>query len=330
VQILNNPPDVTVSPLVQTVAGGTTTQIVVSRTGGDLTKPITVSVGLGLDGYGDPLAIWGSDYIITSAPGDTVSLGASGGTITFAANELSIPLTVTTSTDQSGGSSGSPGSGETDGFRLTVLSGGTSYVSGSNWSNFGQGGGGMDGVATADVRITSLPTSGGGSGGGSGSGSGTGTGGDTGTGGGTGTDGDTGTDGGTGGGSGPGTGGGTSPGTGGGTGPGTGLGEQGSSGEITGVVYEVIPGQPWYDSEDTVLAGVTVDLEDANGDILATTTSAANGSYEFSDLTSGVYQVVAVETNPDFVPYNSTGAFSLSPGQTLFVNVGVNIAGQPD
>jgi hypothetical protein len=105
-----------------------------------------------------------------------------------------------------------------------------------------------------------------------------------------------------------------------------GSGTTGSAGlgEITGVVWALSPGQQSYDPGDTILAGVTVDLEDASGNILATTTSGADGSYDFSDLNSGTYQVVAVETNPQFDPYNTTGAFSLAPGQTTFAAVGVN------
>jgi hypothetical protein len=48
---------------------------------------------------------------------------------------------------------------------------------------------------------------------------------------------------------------------------------------------------------ETVLAGVTITLYDANGNVVATTTTDANGNYSFTGLAPGSYQVF--QTVPD-------------------------------
>ena len=59
----------------------------------------------------------------------------------------------------------------------------------------------------------------------------------------------------------------------------------------SGTVYDDLNGNGSLDPGDPGLQGWTVELLDSNGNVLATTTSAADGSYSFSDLTYGVYTI---------------------------------------
>jgi len=60
-----------------------------------------------------------------------------------------------------------------------------------------------------------------------------------------------------------------------------------------------IAGRVWVDDDDdceidpeeSFLAGVTLNLLDQNGNVIRTTTTGANGEYEFNDLAPGVYAV---------------------------------------
>ncbi|WP_235296444.1 SdrD B-like domain-containing protein, partial [Portibacter marinus] len=61
------------------------------------------------------------------------------------------------------------------------------------------------------------------------------------------------------------------------------------------------------DGEDGV-EGVTVNLKDENGKVIASTTTEADGSYEFTDLTPGDYSVQFVlPANNTFSPLNASG-----------------------
>ena len=55
----------------------------------------------------------------------------------------------------------------------------------------------------------------------------------------------------------------------------------------SGTVYDDLNGNGVDDAGDPGLQGWTVELLDSNGNIVATTTSAADGSYSFADVAAG-------------------------------------------
>ena len=92
-------------------------------------------------------------------------------------------------------------------------------------------------------------------------------------------------------------------------------------GEISGYVYEDDSNDGVFDSGEQPIAGVTLALVDANGNLTgATTTTDANGYYEFTDLEPGTYGVV--ETQPDgyfdgLDTAGSAGGTAQNPGDTI-------------
>ena len=54
------------------------------------------------------------------------------------------------------------------------------------------------------------------------------------------------------------------------------------------------------------IVNVTVELQDVNGNVIATTTAAADGTYTFPDLPAGSYTVVVTDTNLVLSGYEST------------------------
>ncbi len=66
--------------------------------------------------------------------------------------------------------------------------------------------------------------------------------------------------------------------------------------ELNGVVYNDTDGDCVRDPGEVGLAGVRIDLIDANGQVLATTTTNASGQYHFGNLRAGKYTVR--ETQP--------------------------------
>ena len=71
-----------------------------------------------------------------------------------------------------------------------------------------------------------------------------------------------------------------------------------------GTVYNDLNGNGVYDPGDPGLKGWTVDLLDSSGNIVATTTSAADGSYSFANLGPGVYTIEEI---------NQTGWYQTEP-----------------
>jgi hypothetical protein len=142
--VLNN--SVWLAPGLQAIPQGGSGTILVDRSG-DTSQPLTVNLGIGQDGEGDPLAVWNTDYTLTGpagggSGGSSSSLSATGGTVTFGAYLTEIQLQVAALPNASLLGA--------EGFRLTVQSG-SGYVAGSGAS------GGTD--TTADVRITgALPS----------------------------------------------------------------------------------------------------------------------------------------------------------------------------
>jgi hypothetical protein len=169
IRIADVAPVIALSPETLSVWEGASGGIGLSRSGGDTTLPLTVQLGIGANGLSDPLAAWNTDYTLTGpsggSGGSSVSLGASGGTVTFGANETQVELTLAALLDIA--------TEPTEGFRVTVLEGdgGNEYLIGwgSGGSSGGSGGsGGFWAGETTDVRILD-PMGSGGSGGSGGS-----------------------------------------------------------------------------------------------------------------------------------------------------------------
>ncbi|MEZ4990989.1 MAG: SdrD B-like domain-containing protein, partial [Saprospiraceae bacterium] len=77
------------------------------------------------------------------------------------------------------------------------------------------------------------------------------------------------------------------------------------AGIITGAsignfVWEDLNGNGLQDDLDSGVGGVTVNLKDAGGTVIATTTTAANGSYSFDNLAPGTYSVQFTDLPADY------------------------------
>ncbi len=84
-----------------------------------------------------------------------------------------------------------------------------------------------------------------------------------------------------------------------------------------GEVLGTISGQVFVDSNNTAgrqvgepaISGVTINLIDATGTVVATTTTGADGTYTFNDVVAGTYRVVEVQpsSHADGTDYPGTG-----------------------
>ena len=54
---------------------------------------------------------------------------------------------------------------------------------------------------------------------------------------------------------------------------------------ISGTVFDDVDRDSVQTTGDIELSGITVNLLDENGDVIATTTTDTNGDYEFTNLT---------------------------------------------
>ena len=94
-----------------------------------------------------------------------------------------------------------------------------------------------------------------------------------------------------------------------------------------GVVYNDANGNGILDSGETPLSGVTVELKNNVGTVIATTTTNSSGGYSFNNLVSGTY--IVTETDPP--GYISTTlnnvAVILSAGTTATINFGDQTSG---
>ena len=101
----------------------------------------------------------------------------------------------------------------------------------------------------------------------------------------------------------------------------------------SGTVYDDLNGNGVLDPGDPGLQGWTVELLDSSGNIVATTTSAADGSYSFADLLAGAYTIEEITqsgwyqtqpTHPYVYNVTATSGSSLSGlnfGNFQLVNV---------
>ena len=96
---------------------------------------------------------------------------------------------------------------------------------------------------------------------------------------------------------------------------------------ITGTVFNDANGNGIQDAGEAALSGVTIELRNNAGTVIATTTTNASGGYSFSNLSAGMYTVT--ETDP--AGYVSTTlnnvAVNLSAGTNATVNFGDQTSG---
>ena len=69
----------------------------------------------------------------------------------------------------------------------------------------------------------------------------------------------------------------------------------GTTGSIGDIVYLDTDGDGTQDAGELGIAGVTLELVDASSQIIATTTTAADGSYDFVGVPAGTYTVVVTD-----------------------------------
>ncbi len=82
---------------------------------------------------------------------------------------------------------------------------------------------------------------------------------------------------------------------------------------VSGKVWAELDLDNVHDSNEPLLSGVTIKLYDAEGNLVATTATDANGAYSFTELAPGVYSIV--ETQP--ANYLDYAALAGSEGGTV-------------
>jgi protocatechuate 3,4-dioxygenase beta subunit len=92
----------------------------------------------------------------------------------------------------------------------------------------------------------------------------------------------------------------------------------------SGTVYKDINGNGVRDGSDPALAGWTVDLVSPSGDIVATTTSASDGSYSFSGIGPGNYQLLEVSQSG----WVQTQPLPSGPIYSFQAQSGTNVTGE--
>jgi protocatechuate 3,4-dioxygenase beta subunit len=91
---------------------------------------------------------------------------------------------------------------------------------------------------------------------------------------------------------------------------------------IVGAVYEDLDGDRSQDAGEDGIEGVTVRLLDGNGDEVATTTTAADGSYQFVGLSPGDYTVEEVDPSGYASTTPNAVEVTLPAGEVGIVNFG--------
>ncbi|MFZ1828568.1 MAG: SdrD B-like domain-containing protein, partial [Candidatus Competibacteraceae bacterium] len=95
-----------------------------------------------------------------------------------------------------------------------------------------------------------------------------------------------------------------------------------NNGAVTGVVYQDSNGNSVQDPGETGLSGVTIELLDTNGNVVATATTGANGSYSFPNVTPGAYTVRETDPTGFTSTTLNTLPISVAPGGAAIANFG--------
>ncbi|MBW4647660.1 MAG: carboxypeptidase regulatory-like domain-containing protein [Kastovskya adunca ATA6-11-RM4] len=92
-----------------------------------------------------------------------------------------------------------------------------------------------------------------------------------------------------------------------------------SNASIGNLVFNDIDGDGVQDPGEPGISGITINLRDANGNVIATTTTDANGNYTFNNLPAGTYTVAVPNPPTGFnaTPTTAPGSITLAAGQNI-------------
>ncbi len=97
-------------------------------------------------------------------------------------------------------------------------------------------------------------------------------------------------------------------------------------GSITGVVFQDSdPADDTLNPSEAGVGGVTVQLLDSAGTVVATTTTAADGSYSFADLAPGPYQVMVDPATIGTLTTSGPRPITVVEASTVEANVGLRL-----
>ncbi len=93
-------------------------------------------------------------------------------------------------------------------------------------------------------------------------------------------------------------------------------------GTVNGTVFDDLNGNGVQDPGEPGLGGVTVELLDANGNVVATTTTVGNGNYSFAGVTPGSYSVRETDPAGFASTTPNTASVSVPPGGSASAQFG--------
>lgn len=96
---------------------------------------------------------------------------------------------------------------------------------------------------------------------------------------------------------------------------------------VSGVVFNDANGNGIQDGGELPISGVTMQLRNTAGTVIATTTTNASGAYTFSNLTAGTYTVTEVDLAGYISTTLNTVAVNLSAGTNAIVHFGDQLTG---
>jgi LPXTG-site transpeptidase (sortase) family protein len=101
----------------------------------------------------------------------------------------------------------------------------------------------------------------------------------------------------------------------------------GTSSSIGGIVFNDANGNGIQDPGELPIGGVTIQLRNSTGTVIATTTTSASGAYTFSTLTAGTYTVTEIDPAGYISTTLNTVAVNLSAGTNAIIHFGDQIIG---
>ena len=101
----------------------------------------------------------------------------------------------------------------------------------------------------------------------------------------------------------------------------------GTLSSITGIVFNDTNGNGIQDAGEVPISGVTVQLRNSAGTVIATATTNSSGAYNFSNLAAGQYTVTEIDPAGYISTTLNTVAVSLSAGTNATVHFGDQLTG---